>query len=316
MSKDLISIIVPVYNTQQYLDTCINSILSQSYSGDFEIILIDDGSTDSSGELCDSFQLKDNRIIVFHKQNGGLSDARNYGIEKSHGNLICFIDSDDFLHPDYLKVLYELKKKTHADIAECGCFLYYNDLMVSNESKYRDDQILSAFDWLTESRLKDFYSVVAWNKLYEIKLFDSIRYPSNRLFEDEATTYKLIYHSNQIARTYQKLYYYRQRDGSISNTIDANKLDQKILALNEKCNYFEEKNEKEILEFCEAKLCILMISHFDDCDKLYDDDNRKKYFYKTIKKRYIKWIKTSSTVPYRYKLYIRMFLIRNRIWIS
>lgn len=313
MGKDLISIIVPVFNVEKYLSQCVKSILEQSYCGEIEVLLIDDGSTDSSGLMCDKLSKEDDRIKVFHKVNGGLSDARNFGIKKSQGSILCFVDSDDFLHKDYLQELYSIKKKNNAEISECACFKYLESSPMLCKDIRNKTKILRSKEWLTESGVGDFLSVVAWNKLYDRDLFNDVEYPIGRNFEDESTTYKVIYKSKCIARTYKKLYYYRQREGSITqNTLTAKSLTQKLLALSEKCDFFINRNEKDIVSYCQAKYSILIISKFDVCNDVLENKNKQKEFYNDVRKRYIDWIKPAKNVPLKYKLYIWLFLVKNR----
>lgn len=313
MEKDLISIIVPVYNVEKYLSQCVKSILEQTYAGEIEILLVDDGSTDSSGLMCDEFSRIDYRIKVYHKENGGLSDARNFGIKKSNGSILCFVDSDDFLHKDYLQELYSIKKKYNVEISECACVKYFESKPMLCNVDCGKIKILKSNEWLTESGVGEFLSVVAWNKLYDRKLFDGVEYPVGRNYEDESTTYKVVYKSKCIARTYKKLYYYRQREGSITqNTLTAKSLNQKLLALNEKCDYFVEKEENDIVSYCQAKYSILAISIFDDCNNVLENKNAQYEFYHDIKKRYFDWIKPAKRIPLKYKLYIKWFLMRNK----
>ena len=134
MEKKLISVIVPVYNVEAYLERCVDSILKQTYK-ELEIILVDDGATDSSGELCDQLAKKDDRIIVIHKKNGGLSDARNAGIDASRGEYLSFIDSDDFIHPMFMEVLLQLCETTQCNIRKCGMQEVEGDTFVAKEKK-------------------------------------------------------------------------------------------------------------------------------------------------------------------------------------
>ena len=309
----MISIIVPVYNVEKYLSQCVKSILEQTYAGNVEILLIDDGSTDSSGLMCEEFSRIDHRIKVFHKENGGLSDARNFGIKRSHGSILCFVDSDDFLHKDYLQELYSIKKKNNAEISECACFKYLESNPILCNDNRDKTKILKSKEWLTESGVGDFLSVVAWNKLYDRELFNDVEYPVGRNFEDESTTYKVVYKSKCIVRTYKKLYYYRQREGSITqNTLTAKSLNQKLLALNEKCDFFIGRNEKDIVSYCQAKYSILVISKFGICNDVLGNANKQHEFYQDVKKRYDDWIKPAKNVPLKYKLYIWLFLMKNR----
>ena len=206
--EELISVIVPIYNVEKYLNKCIESIINQSYSN-LEIILVDDGSKDSSGIMCDSYILKDKRIKVIHKENGGLSDARNVGIDKAKGEYIVFIDSDDWIDEKMIEILYNIIKKNNSDISICDYFLAYNEEI---QTQKEDIEIinLSNIEALKKIYDKDLgvCMIVAWNKLYKRNLFkDDIRYPYGKIHEDEFTTYKLLYKAEKISYTKQKMYY-------------------------------------------------------------------------------------------------------------
>ena len=213
--EDLISVIVPVYNVEKYLKRCVTSILNQSYKN-FEVVLVDDGSTDNSGKICDEMQGADSRIIAYHTKNGGLSAARNFGIEKASGDYIAFVDSDDFIKPDFLMQLISAMRQTNADIAACGYEMYFNKLLsfsvVGNKNAvYTNNKAIKSL-FMGEKTV----DVMAWNKLYKKSLFyDEICYPKGLLHEDVATTYKLLYKSKQIAYVALPLYCYFQRKGSI-----------------------------------------------------------------------------------------------------
>ena len=155
---DLISIIIPVYNVEQYLSRCIDSVINQTYKN-LEIILIDDGSTDDSGEICDEYALKDNRIKVMHKQNGGVSSARNEGLDISKGNYIGFIDSDDFIEKDMYEFLYDLLTKNNCDISCCNKFIFKDNKFIASKS-FPKGNVLSFNEVLNDSK-HDFY---IWNK--------------------------------------------------------------------------------------------------------------------------------------------------------
>ena len=211
--RHLISVIVPVYNVEQYLKECIHSILKQTYQN-FEMILVDDGSTDRSGEICDEYSLKDERIKVIQKVNGGLSSARNTGIEEAKGSFFAFIDSDDYIDKVFLEALYHQLMEKDADICECSFFrLKHNKLIPERlfHSETLDNE--TAVRRLFASPYESF--VVTWNKLYKKSLFEKIRFPEGKLQEDEFTTYKLLYQSRKIAYVNQNLYIYRIRENSI-----------------------------------------------------------------------------------------------------
>ena len=217
MDDALVSIIVPVYNIEEYLDDCITSIVNQSYQS-IEIILVDDGSTDSSGNICDIWKSKDNRISVLHKYNEGLSAARNTGISLSKGKYLAFVDGDDVIHPDFVLDLCSVLKKYNSKISVCNVKYCYNDedYVFLDKSPINTEVLSGNKLWdrfLEGDRIADLN--ISCNKLYDRELFDSIRFPVGRFHEDDATTYKLLYNCQRIAIVHKNLYFYRQRTGSI-----------------------------------------------------------------------------------------------------
>ena len=215
--NELISVVVPVYNVEKYLDKCVESILGQTYKK-IEIILVDDGSTDNSGIKCDEWSKKDDRISVIHKKNGGLSDARNVGMNVANGEYIAFIDSDDFLDLEYLEKLYNFVVEEKADIGVCNPYYYYESSRI--EKRYhivRKKIVADALSMTIRLLYQKQYDTSAWGKIYKTKLFkeNEIYYPKGKLYEDIATTYKVFLKANKIAFLNQELYYYRQRDNSI-----------------------------------------------------------------------------------------------------
>lgn len=212
-----ISIIVPVYNVEKYLENCIESILNQTFK-DFELILVDDGSTDNSGKICDIYEKKDTRIKVIHKNNGGLSSARNAGLDIACGKYIGFVDSDDSIHPKMYEVLYNLIKNHKSDISCCNYKCTYDISCKEHEELNLNEVIeMSNIEAIEKLYDKDLgvRLVVAWNKLYNKCLFDNIRYKVGRLHEDEFMAHRILYNSKKITYVDNELYYYLQRDGSI-----------------------------------------------------------------------------------------------------
>lgn len=214
-----ISVIVPVYNVEKYLNKCIDSILSQKLSN-YELLLIDDGSTDSSSEICKTFALQDHRIKYFRKENGGLSDARNFGIERAVAKYIVFIDSDDYIDSDYLVSLYTAIVNNDADVAMCG-FKFVNDKYdlidrVSVSDFEEDKKVISGKNLLRNVFKKNGHVfVVVWNKIYKRKLFDTVKFEKGRLYEDEYINFKLFWNVQKIALVDRQNYNYVQRNGSI-----------------------------------------------------------------------------------------------------
>ena len=203
----MISVIVPIYNVEPYVRQCVESLLAQT-GADIEILLIDDGSTDQSGVIADEYT--DARVRVFHLQNGGLSAARNFGIEHARGEWLMFMDGDDYVLPEFCSAPLALAQETAADLV---AFRY---------SKYQDGSLNPVplpqwregeADWCTAV---DAATELAWNKLYRKSLFEGIRYPVGKVYEDIATTYKLVHASRKSVFSDKNLYVYRKRPGSIS----------------------------------------------------------------------------------------------------
>ncbi len=214
MKEDLISVIVPFYNVEKYASKCILSIISQTYKN-LEIILIDDGSPDNCGKIIDEFSKKDDRIIPVHKKNGGLSDARNAGIDIAKGKYISFVDSDDYIANDMIEYMHDLIKKYDADISICGVQdVFENEnikINLQNERIVKYDIDESIKQLLLDKNIKNH----AWDKLYKKELFADVRYPIGKKMEDIGTTYKLFKKSNLIVSSNQIKYFYLQRNNGI-----------------------------------------------------------------------------------------------------
>lgn len=293
--NDLISIVLPIYNVEKYLKKCIETILNQTYDN-IEILLVDDGSTDHSGEICDEFEKKDKRIKVIHKTNGGLSDARNTGLKHAKGKYISFIDSDDYVSEKYVEELYTLLKTNNAQIAVCNFQRVKEDGQVVSTEDIQSET-LSSKEALEKLNDRKFYptSIVAWNKLYDIKLFDDILYPLGKLHEDEYTTYKLYYKAKKVVITSNVLYYYRTVQTSIMNrTFNKNRLDI-IEALEERMEFFKEKNEKKLYELSLIQYESVLMIHYMNC-KFYLEDAKdiQEEILNKYKKNYIETIQSKE----------------------
>lgn len=208
---DTISVIVPVYRVEEFLDDCIKSIVNQTYHN-LQIILVDDGSPDSCGEICENWAKVDDRIIVIHKENGGLSDARNAGLAIATGDYIAFVDSDDWIEPRMYEVMLSIIKKEKADIVACGFIDTYSQKSITHSYPYVTGS--------SETFLKYIYSdtifpVAAWNKLYKKELWNSFSFPKGKICEDAFTTYLLVDKASRIVQIPDALYHYRIRENSI-----------------------------------------------------------------------------------------------------
>lgn len=216
--NDLISIIVPIYKVEKYLEKCIDSILLQSYKN-IEVILVDDGSPDNCSKICDAYKIKDNRIKVIHKKNGGLSDARNIGIIAAKGKYMMFIDGDDFIAPNTCEILIKKMLEFQTDLVICNFFWFYsNENYIKNKSELVSEKIYTGDEALTFYVKKGLTElIVAWNKLYKRDLFVkyNLTYAIGRLHEDEFFCKYLFYYIKNFVYIDQSLYYYRQRHDSI-----------------------------------------------------------------------------------------------------
>lgn len=214
--KSVVSVIVPVYKVEKYLQKCIDSICAQSYPH-LEIILVDDGSPDCCGCICDENAGTDMRIKVIHKENAGLSSARNAGLDIATGDYVAFVDADDFIYPEYVEILVGLCEQYGCDIAQCS-FLTVAEgsikLPLNSQGSLAFYTGKQALHNLCMGKDDVKYTVV-WNKIYKLELFNGIRYPLGRLHEDEFTSYRLLWKARKVADTNQYLYNYLIRNESI-----------------------------------------------------------------------------------------------------
>lgn len=292
---DKISVIVPVYNVEDYLEECIDSILNQTYSN-LEIILVDDGSPDNCGQICDDYAKKDNRIKVIHKENGGLSDARNIGIENSIGKYITFIDSDDCVNKKYIEILYNQLINTKSDISVCS-YKTFNDFYIDEDFKLNDTEILTRQEILLKlyGENNRINYVVSWGKLYKKKLFDTISFPKGKIHEDEYTTYKLYEECNLVSYTSLQLYYYRVRNDSIMKKKISRKRLDALQAFDEQLDYYRKQNNKDIEIRCCREYCLLL-----SCLFLKFKEDRDYKACKLIKKRIRELHKDAKNMDYKH----------------
>lgn len=206
-----ITIIVPVYNVEKYLEKCINSILNQTFT-DFELILVNDGSIDKSGEICDYYSRKDNRIKVIHKINEGQAIARNKALDIARGDFIGFVDSDDYIEKDMYEILYNYCIEHECDISICAWTVYYKDKVLNkSNNKIEIHNKEEAMKYMVEGEL---YDEALWSKLFKKELFSEIRFPKMRRYEDTAITYKIFDKCNKVCYIGESKYNYIRREGS------------------------------------------------------------------------------------------------------
>lgn len=255
-----LSIIVPVYKVEKYLDKCVQSILEQTFS-DFELILVDDGSPDSCGEKCELWAKTDSRIKVLHKKNGGLSDARNAGIDIAQGDYIGFVDSDDYIKPDMFAVLVHNLEVYDADISICG----YVDVFANgcrNESIDKKVYVWNQEEAIKNILLGKLLSVHAVTKLYKKKLFETVRYPVGKISEDAHIIMDIMSQVNKAVFTPYSAYYYVHRGESI-NTSKYREIDLTRIEAHEKNYLFikERYPKMEHLAFCRYLGAVSFVAH-------------------------------------------------------
>lgn len=276
----VVSVILPIYCVEKYLEQCIDSILEQTYSG-LEIILVNDGSIDNCGDICDRYSMKDSRIRVIHKGNGGVSSARNVGLDTATGEYIAFIDPDDTVHPRYIEILLELCRQYDCDIAQCDFLAVAEDSVKLPFGQKQRIDILNNRQALSKlcSVNEEVRYVVPWGKIYKKSLFDNIRYPLGRIHEDEFTTYLLFWKARKIVISNQYLYYYIQRRTSImGRKFSINRLDV-LDALRERADFFKLHDFKKEYNTT-LRGMVYLISKF--CNLLREDVEEEKRIKDTL----------------------------------
>ena len=274
--KNLITVVVPIYNVEEYLSECINSIINQTYEN-IEILLIDDGSTDKSGIIADDYSKRDDRIRVYHKNNGGLSDARNYGIDRAKGKYITFIDSDDFVSDNFLEVLYNNLNNYNADISGC-VYKRTNKREIPLINEKENIMVWDSKEALRKMlRQEDEFTTSACALLYKIECFRDVRYPYNAYYEDLGTTYRILHNINRIVRTSNCLYHYFVREGSISNKkFNVRYMDQYKFAKDiQQFVYNNYENLKQDADMRLVGVCFNILMTFDKETKERFNDERK-----------------------------------------
>ena len=252
--NDLISIIVPIYNVEKYLRMCLDSIENQTYSN-LEVLLIDDGSTDDSGKICQEYVARDSRFLYIKKENGGASDARNFGIDRASGEHLSFVDSDDWLAPTYVEDLYQVAKRTHADTVVAH-YTIYNEEDRHYHVHIWDDYYERTYTGkelvleLPSLELNGYIFITSWGILFNRRLFKHIRFPKGKVIEDSWTNYKLFFKSERITYIHKEIYFHREGIRSVGSSVNEKLLTDVLECLLERLaiytikgwNYSEEKD--------------------------------------------------------------------------
>lgn len=242
----LVSIIVPVFNVEDYLKECINSIIDQDYAN-IEVLLIDDGSTDNSGKLCDEFAQMYSVVTAYHKQNGGLSSARNYGIRNANGEYYCFIDSDDYVSKDFISTMLQNLVNSKMKMTSVGYLRFYEN--GTNESMVLPNinQCFYEIDAQIHLNQYGYYGASAWNKMFHKSLFEDVSFPEGKLSEDWYIMYRVIEKAGGIYFNSAVKYFYRQRQGSITKSTKINT--DAVAAAKEVLDYYVKKKWNEAIPY-------------------------------------------------------------------
>ncbi len=301
-TEPLISVIVPVYQVEAWLSRCVDSLLTQTW-GNLEIILVDDGSRDGCPAICDAYAKRDSRVCVIHQENRGLSGARNAGIDAAKGEYIAFVDSDDYVAPDFIGALYELIQKSGCAISQCRFARVRGEALegAANDA-YRMFRGECLMEQLYGAEEDATYFVVAWNKLYRRELFTEtgIRYPLGRIHEDEATTYRLFHAARKLAFLDRALYgYFTENTGSITSVFSRKRL-QWLSAHEERIVFFRENGYENLLPAAYRKLCDACITFYFRCTDDVEEAEALRLELKTRLRQYRKegsaWI---CRLPFR-----------------
>lgn len=298
--SDLISIVIPVYNVERYVERCIDSVRNQTYKN-IEIIIVDDGSPDSSGEICDEIAKDDSRIQVIHQKNAGLSGARNTGIAKSSGKYILFIDSDDWIESDFVFYLHYLITKYNADIAQCDFkYIDENGKIYNSVTNTQEEICCSSKDALQRIMAGNQFITSAWGKIYKRKMFDTLQYPVGKIFEDIPVTYEAFLRSNKIVYGNRALYNYLYNKSGISNAPFSEK---RLSAL-----FFSEAAVKKVVtKFPDLReegfLCLFRMNFAIYIEINVSEENRK-YLLEIREniKETRKYVLKSKTISYKWKI--------------
>ena len=259
--KKLISVIIPVYNVKNYLKRCVNSVISQSYKN-LEILLVNDGSTDGSDKICEKLAQADSRIVVFHKKNGGLSDARNYGIERAKGSYISFVDSDDWIAPTMIEDLYNVVLKYDVKLAICETIYAYDTHRYSPETTGNTFLLnkLPAYELLLKNKR---FRTNAWNKLYSSDIWRELRFPKGKKYEDVYVMHEVYDMCDSIGYVDKALYYYFQRNDSIVHVPDILADYDLLEGTLERFEYLKKYSELEPL--CHAAVVSAALALYKNC---------------------------------------------------
>ena len=309
----LISVIVPVYKVEKYLNQCIESVLAQTYQN-LEIILVDDGSPDRSGEICEEYAKKDTRIRVLHKSNGGLSTARNTGLQIISGAYIAFLDSDDYLAPDMYETLYRELIENDADIAVCGFVKIFEDGHTEIENAFEKKELFSGKELLDVFLVDDKIGSQSCNKLFNAKLFSGVEYPEGRIYEDLAIMHEVFHRANSVVCLAENKYYYRIHGDSTSFVQNARWAFGLYQAFADRVEYIKDLDiSKDTFDICLDKASRFAVSGI----RRWKRNNEQEKSYINSARQFLKKYKKQifSNKKIRRKQKTKIFLILYLPWL-
>ena len=323
--KPLISVIVPVYNVAPYLPTCLDSVLNQTYQN-LEIILVASTSKDNSVEICDEYAEKDERISVIHCPPNGLSDGRNRGIEVAHGEYLSFVDSDDFIAPEFIQTLYDIIVEYGCDIAQVNYYRIEEEERDIIPDSKKEVEFYSGreMNFNLARDIPNTSSVVAWSKLYRKELFADIRYPVGRISEDVATTHKLFHIANKVGLSRQKLYFWRKNPTSITGQKYYLKRLDDVTLNEERMQFFLDEGDTDLYWKFYIKTACLIPAHRMYVKKYFPEeviieqmlDNKIKINTKTVMKCPLASLKDKGVILTYSTLYKFPVIIGILRWIA
>ena len=293
--RKLLSVIVPVYNVEKYLKQCVDSIIKQTYK-ELEIILVDDGSTDSSGQMCEQYKEIDKRIKVVHKENGGLSDARNVGVSVATGEYIAFVDSDDCIHKDMYSILIELLEKYDADMAFAKWQEFFDEIPL--ESHDTEEVLvldgIEGLEFLIYGKEPYHITLSVWDRVYKRALVELLQFPKGKCYEDVVWSTEVFSHAKKAVYIDRSMYYYRRRSASITG-VDISKgisnrvLTDQIPQMEAQIDYLKSINQLEMADEITFYLYEVLLKYYSECNEKRFTENKKKIRLKIL--NYRNWAK-------------------------
>lgn len=304
MEEALVSVIIPVYNVEKYLKKCVDSVLNQTYRN-LDIILVDDGSTDLSGKMCDELGTADKRVTVIHKQNGGLSDARNAGLNVARGEYYAFVDSDDYISSDMIEIMVNSARENSCEIAICNMVRFSE----SGESALFYHPVAQKQILLGENRFKTLKQPSVCNKLFKASLFQNIRFPKGKYYEDTFVYHELLYRAKSVILTGSNSYWYLERSDSIVGSPKyTSRYFDFIEAVWKRAEFLIENNVKPYGE----EACLSLYAAFSNAVKYIKRDRKNKQKFKIAREQYnfayTVLMKQNNSISLKQK--IRLFLLK------